>query len=337
MIISREEITDLPVAAAGYKLIKQDGTSIYNGYNYALDGEVEGTIHKETLYEDKIHGFYFCPELIDCYRIYSLSPEYLIVKVRAYGKIDKNEGNKAIRAEIIEIVDTLTFEEGLDIITQEKDVFDSIAIVDSRCIIDSKSVVDSSIVHKSTGVHNSSVVDNSCAIYDSDNIFDCYGVYQSWDVKGSVAIEVCNNIFFSQATADSENIRGSAGVIQGWNVKTSLSVQNSSYINRSRAIVGSSFVDNSQGISESTFILNAAALDKCCFCTEIKGLVYGFCNKEIPKKTWETINKYVCLFINKTEKKPEDFENLIDKLSQYEGYNEKMVRALGEQLLCDYC
>lgn len=335
MIISRVEIKDLSVAAEGYKLIKQDGTSIYNGYNYALDGKVEGTIHQDTLYDDKIHGFYFCPELIDCYRIYSLSPEYLIIKVKAYGKIDKNEGNKSIRAEIIEIVDTLTFEEGVDIITQEKDVFDSLAIVDSRCVIDSESVVGGNIVYKSVGINNSSMIDKSYAIYDSDNIFDCYGVYQSEDVKGSVAIEICNNIFFSQATADSENIRGSAGVMQGRHVKTSLSVKNSSYINYSRAITDSAFVSNSQGISESAFILNAAALDKCYFCTEVKGLVYGFCNKEISKQTWDKINGQIYLFINKSKKESEDFEHLVDKLSQFESFNEKMVRAIGERLLCD--
>lgn len=332
MLISRAKIKDLPVAAEGYKLINQDGTSIYNGYNYTLDGKVVGTVHQETLYDKGVYGFYFCPDLIDCYKFYSLNPEYLIIKVRAYGKIDKNEGNKSIRAEILEIVDTRTFEEGIDIITQEKEVFNSVAVVDGLCIINSEGVVDGSIIHKSKGISVSSIIDRSCGVYDSGNIFNSSSVYQSEKVKESMAITVCEDIIFSQAIIHSKNIKDSTGVVTGFNVENSLGIENSDYIKNSRAIVDSSFVENSYGINESAFILNAAALDNCCFCSGVKGLIYGFCNKEISKQTWNKINKQIYLFINKLE----DFESLIDKLSQYEGFDEKMVRAIGEQLLCYY-
>ena len=333
MLISRAKIKDLSVAAEGYKLINQDGTSIYNGYNYALDGKVAGTIHKEPLYEDKTHGFYLCLNLIDCYKFYSLNPKYLIIKVKAYGNIDKNKGNGAVRAEIIEIVDTLTFEEGIDIITQEKDVFDSIAVVDSRCIIDSEGIVDGSIINKSKGVNNSSIIDCSYGVYDSDNIFNSYGINNSNEITSCVAVQSCDNISFGQAIVHSKDIDGSAGVSNGLNIKTSCAIINSSFINSSTAIVRSAFVSNSEGINESMFILNAAALDKCCFCTETKGLIYGFCNKEISKHMWEEIETYTCAFINTLN----DFEYLVDKLSQYEGFDEKMVRAIGEQLLCVCC
>ena len=121
MLVSRDIIKDLTPVAEGYKIFNNDWTADQGGYDFKdpATGEAVGTVHQA---DGKIicceNGFHFCENPLDCLGYYPMMQWNKFAKVRGYGQVDRHDDDSKIAAEILEIVETLTWDDFLAVIEQ---------------------------------------------------------------------------------------------------------------------------------------------------------------------------------------------------------------------------
>ena len=107
MIVDRSVLNGFQVVAEGYKIFNYDWTANYgDNYCYAdKDGNVEGVVHRQEGFPDKCHnGLHFCENPLDCFNYYPFVQWNKFAKVRGYGHISKDNEDRKVADEILEIV-----------------------------------------------------------------------------------------------------------------------------------------------------------------------------------------------------------------------------------------
>ncbi len=114
--IDKKELKNKKVLAEGYKIFYQGFKTKHGDYCYADEnGNVVGTFHKvEGEIEECNWGLHFSKNPFDCFSFYECVQWNEFAKVRAYEKII-NAGEKTV-AQVIEIVETYTFNEFLEVL-----------------------------------------------------------------------------------------------------------------------------------------------------------------------------------------------------------------------------
>ena len=122
MLVSRDTISGLTPEAEGYKIFNNDWTADQGNYDFKdpATGEAAGTVHQvsgEIICCE--NGFHFCENPLDCLNYYPMVQWNKFARVRAYGQIARHNNDSKIAAEILEIVQILTWDNFLDVIKQQ--------------------------------------------------------------------------------------------------------------------------------------------------------------------------------------------------------------------------
>ena len=164
--IDKKDLKNKNVLAEGYKVFKNDWSTKQGDYCYADEnGNVVGTFHKvDGNIKECKWGLHFSKNPFHCFNFYESVQWNKFAKVRAYENII--ERSEKTVAQVIEIVETYTFDEFIEILKKYDWLID-------------KGVNYSNGVNNSNGVNDSYGVNNSDGVNDSYGITKCEGISNS--------------------------------------------------------------------------------------------------------------------------------------------------------------
>ena len=208
--IDKKDLKNKNVLAEGYKVFKNDWSTKHGNYCYADEnGNVIGTFHKvDGNIEECKWGLHFSKNPFHCFNFYESVQWNKFAKVRAYENIIEC-GEKTV-AQVIEIVETYTFDEFIEILKK----YDWL--------------IDKGIIH-SNGVNYSKGVNNSKGVNCSDGVNISYGVNYSKGVNNSKGVNRSNGVNDSDGVNYSKGVNNSKGVNHSYGITKCEGISNSCF------------------------------------------------------------------------------------------------------------
>ena len=176
MLVSRDIIKDLTPVAEGYKIFNNDWTADQGGYDFKdpATGKAVGTVHQvggEIVCCE--NGFHFCENPLDCLNYYPMVQWNKFAKVRGYGQIARHNEDSKVAVEILEIAETLTWDDFLAVIKQQ-----SSAAIDAE-----------------NNIRGGRSIRGGYNIYGGRDIRGGYNIYGGRDISGGRSISGGYNIY----------------------------------------------------------------------------------------------------------------------------------------------
>ena len=203
--INKEDLKNKEVLAEGYKIFEQGFKA--RDYCYADEnGRVKGSFHKvDGSIQECKWGLHFSKNPFNCFNFYGSVQWNEFAKVQAYENvIDSKDGEKSV-AQVLEIVETYTFNEFLEILKKyNKEEYLSNGINHSYGI------------NCSDGINYSDGINCSYGINRSDGINCSYGINHSYGINCSNGINCSYGINYS------DGINSSYGIVKSEAVSRSV-------------------------------------------------------------------------------------------------------------------
>ena len=264
--INKEDLKNKEVLAEGYKIFEQGFKA--RDYCYADEnGRVKGSFHKvDGSIQECKWGLHFSKNPFNCFNFYGSVQWNEFAKVQAYENvIDSKDGEKSV-AQVLEIVETYTFNEFLEILKKyNKEEYLSNGINHSYGI------------NRSDGINYSDGINCSYGINRSDGINCSNGINCSYGINYSDGINC------SYGINRSDGINCSYGINRSDGINCSYGINHSYGINCSNGINCSYGINYSDGINSSYGIVKSEAVSRSVFCYKFTGK-FGLFNKIVSEK-----------------------------------------------------
>ena len=196
MLVSRDTISGLTPEAEGYKIFNNDWTADQGNYDFKdpATGEAAGTVHQvsgEIICCE--NGFHFCENPLDCLNYYPMVQWNKFARVRAYGQIARHNNDSKIAAEILEIVQILTWDNFLDVIKQQSNATTDIEnnIHGGRDIHGGRSIYGGCDINGGCGINGGRDIYGGCDIDGGENCMGVYDIYYCRNCQGCKSCICC--------------------------------------------------------------------------------------------------------------------------------------------------
>ena len=192
MLVSRDIIKDLTPVAEGYKIFNNDWTADQGGYDFKdpATGKAVGTVHQvggEIVCCE--NGFHFCENPLDCLNYYPMVQWNKFAKVRGYGQIARHNEDSKVAVEILEIAETLTWDDFLAVIKQQS----SAAIDAENNIRGGRSIRGGYNIYGGRDISGGRSISGGYNIYGGCDISGGRSIYGGENCMGAYDIMFCRN------------------------------------------------------------------------------------------------------------------------------------------------
>ena len=249
--------------AWGYKIFKYDWSC--NGYVYADNGEVEGSIHTVTgSINHCVWRLHFCKNPLDCLKYYEPVQWNKFAKVSAYDEIDDNAEKVAART--LKIDKVLTWDEFIEEI---------------KCASDGSGISDGFGINYGFGISNGHGISDGFGISEGSGISEGYGISNGYGINYGFGINYGHGISYGFGISNGYGISNGSGIRNGYGIRDGSGIRNGYGISEGYGINYGFGISKSNGVNRSMYCVGCTGISDCIFTCEKNGKRFYVFNKKV--------------------------------------------------------